>query len=186
MLLMRNMPRLSQNKPLYLFSSLALNAAAVILHELGHALFYIMQGIRVHLTLVSAKPLSGMATIPGLLGGFVLNASTALLFLILYLRSPRLVYFLIVLANTFFARILFYLFAFLARSFPYDEIQIAGAWHTEPWVVSLCGMGLMLAILIPALLILRRHTNTKQRRIYLSLSFLGGILSLLGVAALGG
>lgn len=176
--------RLSQSKLLYIIASLAMNMAAVVAHELGHALVYIVQGIRIHLTLVSAGPLNGPETIPGLLGGFIGNASVAFFFLLLYLHSRKLIYFLVVLANTFFVRILFYLFAFLTQSFPNDEIRFARAWHTEPRIISLIGLGIMLAILCPALYTLCRHTNRIQKRTYLSLSLLGSILSFLGFAVL--
>lgn len=153
------------------------NIVFVPIHEMGHALIYILEGYEVSFHFTKADPVSGIQTLFGASGGLLVNILFACLFLILFYKHKNIIYFAGVISNTLFTRIILDIIKLPKGIIPEDETFIANSLNISPFLVAVAVMIVLTIILIVATTTLIRSLKDKSKLV-LVLSFLSCIVGL--------
>ena len=162
----------------YLFIAIAINLITVLLHEIGHAFIYWLQGYSMDFHLTSVEAINGTETILGAAGGILLNIIIASLFLFLFIRYKSIYLFSVVAANTLFVRIIVYILGLLRGIAPTDETFIGDAMSVNPVIIAILGLIIMTSIFISGVKVLIRANKKDYSKLILVMTFISSIVSL--------
>jgi hypothetical protein len=167
----------------YFIVTTIFNIAFVPIHEMGHALIYILEGYKVSFHFTKADPTSGIQTLLGASGGILVNALFACIFLLLFYRYKNITFYAGVISNTLFTRIIMDILKLPKGIIPEDETFIANSLHSSPLLVAAVVMIVLTTIFILATTILIKSLKSKSKLV-LALSFLACIIGLFVVTFL--
>jgi len=160
----------------FIVLSILINLFSVPLHELGHAIIYTLQGYKVDFHLTQADPLSGDLTLLGSSGGIIFNLLIGGIFLILFLKYEKIYLYMVIIANTFFPRILLYILRF-GRALK-DESVIAAFLNVKPIFIVIVVVTSMLLLFVPATKKLFEIYDRKNAKFILLYTLISSVLSL--------
>lgn len=160
--------------------------SAVILHEIGHAIIYTMQGFNVDFNLTKANPVSGEITLLGSMGGLLSNLIIAIIFLFLYKQYKKILFFVVVFAHTWFSRLFLYLLKLPRGYYPTDEMIIARHFNLHPLIICSIILILFSLILYKAFKILLDIYSKNNLYKILIYSFSASLLSMFVIIPLEG
>ncbi len=168
----------------YFVTSIVINLLCVPLHEAGHAIIYLFQGYKVSFHFTKADPFNGIETVLGGSGGLTFNILFALLFLLLFIKYKNILFYMVIIGNTLFSRVIVIVFTiFIGRTFE-DETFVGKSLNINPFFIEVFILVVLAIIFIIATRALIKQNTKKHSKYILLLTIIACIISLVVVAPL--
>ncbi len=169
---------------LYFIGSVVINLLCVSLHEVGHAIVYLLQGYKVAFHFTKADPIDGTETVLGASAGLAVNILFALFFLFLLVKYKSIVFYTIIAANTLFSRLIIGILMMLRGGAFEDETFIGTSIGMSPLLLEVLVLVLLAGIFVIATRTLIIQHSKKYSKYIIILTIIACIVSLAVVAPL--
>ena len=168
----------------YFITSIFINLLCVPLHESGHAVIYLFQGYEVSFHFTKADPANGIKTFLGVSGGLAFNIILALLFLYLFIKYKNILFYMLIVGNTLFIRIIGIIVTFIIGKPLKDESLIGNYININPFVIETFILIVFAVIFIIATKELLNQNTKKHSKYIILLTIISCIISLAILAPL--